>query len=458
MSDSIDSKPQEISTHTDSDPGSMSNPVPKSEDSHIKNEPEPEPVQHDPTAPFPPTSVVLAKVKGYPPWPAMVLEELILPEYITNKKPKSISGPKTKSGKPIAILPVRFFSDDTYIWIKTSDINPLTVDMIEAFLSKPSKRKDNLLQSAYELAKNPLDMELFVKYGSSGKPPPEPEPVEEMDVDEEDDEEEEDDGDGGDGEEPPRKRKKPGPKSKGKTLGSGSTESKKRGKPGPKPKTGTKASKAGTKASGAKSGSKAKLSAKSSAKSSANTKKSTTKPKPEPEEIDPDWGIEQNIKDLYKEGNYIFENKSEQMQFQNEFPTGETISGDLSIKTKKFHEISHKLVPKLLDLTIDNETETLLKKSLSIHFPKALVLKSKLFKVLVLTNRKAIDPNQRQLINDVLTQWGDFTIDENPEVLEESGVNTPGDNTSNNTPVPDIKPDTSAIATSASDTQANGTH
>lgn len=34
---------------------------------------------------YQPTSIVLAKVKGYPAWPAMVLDESLLPEHISNK-------------------------------------------------------------------------------------------------------------------------------------------------------------------------------------------------------------------------------------------------------------------------------------------------------------------------------------------------------------------------------------
>ena len=139
---------------------------------------------------YQPTSIVLAKVKGYPAWPAMVLDESLLPEHISNKTKienqssninfishSTISIEK----KPSIIVPVRFFSDDTYIWINTNDLKPLTKQMIQDYFSTSSKRKiDNLLQTAYELANDPPEMGLFIEYGSKGAPPTPP-PMEEED-------------------------------------------------------------------------------------------------------------------------------------------------------------------------------------------------------------------------------------------------------------------------------------
>lgn len=100
---------------------------------------------------YQPTSIVLAKVKGYPAWPAMVLDESLLPEHISNKKPKSKTNPPTSISsptpqspskkKPSIIVPVRFFSDDTYIWINTNDLKPLTKQMIQDYFSTSSKKE-----------------------------------------------------------------------------------------------------------------------------------------------------------------------------------------------------------------------------------------------------------------------------------------------------------------------------
>lgn len=62
---------------------------------------------------------------------------------------------------------------------------------IEKHRSGSKKRKDNLLEKAYDLADDPPDMELFVLYGSRAAPPEEPEVIEatedseSVDVDEE---------------------------------------------------------------------------------------------------------------------------------------------------------------------------------------------------------------------------------------------------------------------------------
>lgn len=379
LTDPIDMEPEHVTSEVKPD---VSEPlIPQDPVKAESLTPGPETPGLDVSSEFTPKSIVLAKVKGYPPWPAMVLDENILPEHIINKKPKTVKAPKLKAAKPITVVPVRFFSDDTYIWIKTNEIKPLTSNMIDAFLTKPTKRKDNLLESAYNLAKDPLDMQLFVSYGSSGKPPPGPEyiPEPESEISMESVESEQDENDE---DEPPKKRKKPGPKPK--------KDTKKKGKPGPKPKA---ASKPGPK----------------------------PKVKPEPkvvEEVDPDWGIEENMEELYKEGNYIFDNKSEQIQFQTQFPTSEVISHDLHVKSQTLQELSDKLIPQLLEESNEPETIKLLNKMVEQPLPKSLVVRSKLFKVLVLTNRKPIDSKLRGVIDLILKQWGDLTVQENPEMPE----------------------------------------
>ena len=100
---------------------------------------------------YQPTSIVLAKVKGYPAWPAMVLDESLLPEHISNKtkiENQSLQHQfhlplhNSIEKKPSIIVPVRFFSDDTYIWINTNDLKPLTKQMIQDYFSTSSKKKN----------------------------------------------------------------------------------------------------------------------------------------------------------------------------------------------------------------------------------------------------------------------------------------------------------------------------
>lgn len=134
------------------------------DESEVTAEDEAKPQHNDP---YVPEFIVLAKVKGYPPWPAMVLDEDILPANIKNKKPKGPRSPK-KKGTASRTVPVRFFSDDTYIWINSNDIKPLSKDDIEAHFIESSgkRRKDNLLENAFSLARDPPEMTQFVKWGS----------------------------------------------------------------------------------------------------------------------------------------------------------------------------------------------------------------------------------------------------------------------------------------------------
>lgn len=310
---------------------------------------------------FAPKSIVLAKVKGYPQWPAMVLEESLLPEFFLTKKPKLVKN-------SASIYPVRFFSDDTYIWIKESDIKPLNEEMIKSHLETPKRRKDKLLELAYELALNPLDMEAFVKYGSKGEP--------EEEEEEDEDEEEED--------EQPQKKQKSSKTSKS----SKSTKSTK----------STKTSK----------------SAKSS-KSSKSKKESkpTPKPKPKTESPEPetppddDWGLEEDYDANYKQGNFIYNNLNDQINFQQTFPKSDTIVNNINTITKKFQSISDKLIPLLLSSDPIDESQVLelLHKLSDLNPPKAIIMKSNLFRVLVLTSRKPEETFPYEKIKNSITQW-----------------------------------------------------
>lgn len=116
-----------------------------------------------------PKAIVLAKVKGYRPWPAMVLDEAILPANVKKLKPKTV---KLTKRRPLIVVPVRFFSDDTYIWIKSPDLKPLKRTEILSFLQTHTggrKRKFDPLVEAYQLAESPPDMQLFNLWGSKGE-------------------------------------------------------------------------------------------------------------------------------------------------------------------------------------------------------------------------------------------------------------------------------------------------
>ncbi|KAK9323541.1 hypothetical protein V1517DRAFT_289138 [Lipomyces orientalis] len=130
-----------------------------------------------------PGAVVLAKLKGFPPWPAMViLADAFLPPHILKLKPKASTGTPGSARikrKGLSVeeddaslptsFPVRFFNDDNYMWASRSDLKPLSREQaqkyIDAVSSKPSK-KDKSLVAAYKIAIDPPTLEEFAK-GSS---------------------------------------------------------------------------------------------------------------------------------------------------------------------------------------------------------------------------------------------------------------------------------------------------
>lgn len=169
---------------------------------------------------YQPTDVVLAKVKGYPAWPAMVVPNELIPENVLRTKHQQTSKRKTaadddptngeeddlddddpskfivysdilKFKKFTTARPqycVKFFCDDSYIWVKSADLKPLTVEQCNTWLAKPSSRNKKLIP-AFEMASkgsDGIDVWEFIEYGSAGKPGEE-EYVESYDEEEEED-------------------------------------------------------------------------------------------------------------------------------------------------------------------------------------------------------------------------------------------------------------------------------
>jgi len=147
---------------------------------------------------FQPTEIVLAKVKGYSAWPSMIIPDEIIPanvmksEYMNsdNDDVDSESDIDTSNTdnyivysnilsfkkfiKPKDIYCVKFFCDDSYIWVKHRDLSILTIEDCQEWLNS-SVRKNKKLIPAYEMAltglvtKNGIDVWEFVEYGSMGK-------------------------------------------------------------------------------------------------------------------------------------------------------------------------------------------------------------------------------------------------------------------------------------------------
>lgn len=353
-----------------------------------------------------PTTIVLAKVKGYRAWPAMVLAYEILPENIKSMRPKSVKQAK-KQKQPVIVVPVRFFSDDTYIWIKSADLKLLSLEEIKAFLDKRANaKKHDTLIDAYKLAQDPPEMAEFNRWGSAGPPPEVPDTTEDIfEEDEEmEDENEEDEVDEDDIDEPPRKKLKLKISMKKKPKKSG---------------VNSKTSKASAKSKAAKSTSKSKATAKSKASSKATKSKAAkSKEKPTSDDDDPgyadyeefereldessmdsepeydsDWGVGEEDFD-FETGDYIFDDENEQKEFTAEFPRAKELSSTLTFYNKQLLSKYRTIAPVLLDevemnekmlLTELREVEKLIKLG---EVPKVAFSKSRLFRVLLLSAHK----------------------------------------------------------------------
>ncbi|KAH7913286.1 hypothetical protein BJ138DRAFT_969298, partial [Hygrophoropsis aurantiaca] len=89
--------------------------------------------------------IVLAKVRGYPPWPGMVVDPGSAPSGVVKERP---------SGKKTSFYCVRFFPAGDYAWLVSKDISKLQPHEIQAYINEPHKRSGDLL-SGYKIAMNP---------------------------------------------------------------------------------------------------------------------------------------------------------------------------------------------------------------------------------------------------------------------------------------------------------------
>lgn len=363
-----------------------------------------------------PKTIVLAKVKGYRAWPAMVLAEGILPENIKKLKPKSVK--QQKKTQPTILVPVRFFSDDTYIWIRNHDLKILLKDDIQLFLDKHAtlgKKKDELLVFAYELANNPPDMEQFNLWGSRG--PPEFTESSEL------------------AEEPPRKKLKLKISLKG-LKEKGSAKSK------------AEASKA--------SKSKSKAKASSAKSSSKTTKKAAPKVEryasyeeferdlerenfddPGDDEYGSDWGIDGEVYD-FSTGDFVFEDEKEQESFVNEFPSASELQKNSAYYIDQFDSIFRKVAPCLLDSDLTKESQVVkeLRAAAKIarEAPFIVFTKSPLFRSLLVAAHKPYEnlpsENIKKAVNSLLKE---FSVDACTLTAEDLILPTPLE-TPNQTP------------------------
>lgn len=87
---------------------------------------------------------VLGRIKGYPPWPAKIVDPE--KEYLTKAVLQS------KPGKKSVFL-VRYYTDGNYSWSPASELKALTEKAIEAYVG--GSKKGGALMNAYKTAQDP---------------------------------------------------------------------------------------------------------------------------------------------------------------------------------------------------------------------------------------------------------------------------------------------------------------
>ncbi|SNX84721.1 uncharacterized protein MEPE_03430 [Melanopsichium pennsylvanicum] len=89
--------------------------------------------------------VVLAKVRGFPAWPGIVMADENVPSAVLKERPIV---------KHRDLYTIRFFPAADYHWAFSKDLELLNKDKIDSFLAGPNRKKGDLRQ-AYEIARDP---------------------------------------------------------------------------------------------------------------------------------------------------------------------------------------------------------------------------------------------------------------------------------------------------------------
>ncbi|TFK61901.1 Tudor/PWWP/MBT [Pluteus cervinus] len=93
--------------------------------------------------------VVLGKVRGYPPWPGMVVDPDGVPPGVAKERP---------AAKKIPFYCVRFFPTGDFAWLSPQDISKLQTHEIESYINEPYRKSGDLL-NGYRIALDPTKWE-----------------------------------------------------------------------------------------------------------------------------------------------------------------------------------------------------------------------------------------------------------------------------------------------------------
>ncbi|GLB44947.1 putative PWWP domain containing protein [Lyophyllum shimeji] len=92
--------------------------------------------------------IVLGKVRGYPPWPGMIVDPDSVPDAVQAERP----------AKKANFYCVQFFPTGDYAWLVPKDISKLQTHEIESYINEPYKKSGDLLQG-YRTALDPTAWE-----------------------------------------------------------------------------------------------------------------------------------------------------------------------------------------------------------------------------------------------------------------------------------------------------------
>ncbi|KAE8539416.1 hypothetical protein D1P53_004516 [Cryptococcus gattii VGV] len=122
----------------DDKPASTKKPGPRS-----KTGSKPAPVDHK----FEIGDIVLARLRGYPPWPARIANPETLPRNVL----------KTRPGKNPNLYCCQFFPAGDFSWLQNKDIKALSSSDISSFLSQSHRKASGGLREAYQTAQDPTE-------------------------------------------------------------------------------------------------------------------------------------------------------------------------------------------------------------------------------------------------------------------------------------------------------------